>query len=127
MKDGKMVLIAYHLLESSIGAYIEWLVNELTMTANKIKYKDAHLIMFPQMQKPTSQISLAYPWSLLFFSYRVSLAEYNRVLRVLSPVAGDRRILRADSCAWKPPGGLREDSFHATTVVFIYNPHERFL
>ena len=36
-----MILIAYHLLESSIGAYIEWLVNELMMTANKIKYKDA--------------------------------------------------------------------------------------
>jgi hypothetical protein len=36
MKDGKMILIAYHLLESSIGAYIEWLVKELLMTANKI-------------------------------------------------------------------------------------------
>jgi hypothetical protein len=35
MKDGKIVLIAYHLLESSIGAYIEWLVKELLMTANK--------------------------------------------------------------------------------------------
>jgi hypothetical protein len=30
-----MVLIAYHLLESSIGAYLEWLVKELIMTANK--------------------------------------------------------------------------------------------
>ena len=50
MKDGKMVLIAYHMLESSIGAYIEWLVNELTMTANKIKYKDACLVMLSQMQ-----------------------------------------------------------------------------
>ena len=48
MKDGKMVLIAYHLLESSIGAYIEWLVNELMMTANKIEYKDALLVA--QMQ-----------------------------------------------------------------------------
>ena len=38
MKDVKLVLIAYHLLESSIGAYIEWLVNELMMTANKIEY-----------------------------------------------------------------------------------------
>ena len=38
MKDDKMVLIAHHLLESSIGAYIEWLVNELMMTANKIDY-----------------------------------------------------------------------------------------
>jgi hypothetical protein len=30
-----MVLIAYHLLESSIGAYIEWLVKGLIMTANE--------------------------------------------------------------------------------------------
>ena len=59
MKYGKMVLIAYHLLESSIGAYIEWLVNKLMMTANKIEYKDARLVMLPQIQKPTSQISLA--------------------------------------------------------------------
>jgi hypothetical protein len=34
-KNGKIILIAYHLLESSIGAYIEWLVKELIMTANK--------------------------------------------------------------------------------------------
>ena len=39
MKDGKMVLNAYHLLESSIGAYIEWLVNELMMTAIKLKIR----------------------------------------------------------------------------------------
>ena len=50
MKDGKIVLIAYHMLESSIGAYIEWLVNELMMTANKSEYKDAHLVMLSQMQ-----------------------------------------------------------------------------
>jgi hypothetical protein len=31
----EMVLIAYHLLESSIGVYIERLVNKLMMTANK--------------------------------------------------------------------------------------------
>jgi hypothetical protein len=36
MKDGKIVLIAYHLLESNLCAYIEWLVKELLMTANKI-------------------------------------------------------------------------------------------
>jgi hypothetical protein len=33
MEDGKMILISYHLLESSHGAYIEWLVNEEIMTA----------------------------------------------------------------------------------------------
>ena len=40
-----MVLIAYHLLDSCTGAYIEWLVNELMMTANKIEYKNARLVM----------------------------------------------------------------------------------
>ena len=47
MKDGKMILIAYHMLESSTGAYIEWLVNVLMLTANKIEYKDARLVMLP--------------------------------------------------------------------------------
>ena len=42
-----MILIAYHLLESSIGAYIEQFVNELMLTANKIEYKDARLEMLP--------------------------------------------------------------------------------
>jgi len=50
MKDGKMVLIAYRLLESSTDAYIEWLVNELMMTANEIKNKDARLVMLLQTQ-----------------------------------------------------------------------------
>ena len=45
-----MILIAYHLLESSTCAYIEWLVNELVMTANKIEYKDARLVMLLQMK-----------------------------------------------------------------------------
>ena len=57
-----MVLMAYHLLESSICAYIEWLVNELMLTANKIEYKDARLVM---LTKFTSQIALHIPWSLL--------------------------------------------------------------
>jgi hypothetical protein len=58
MEDDKMVLIAYHLLESSLGAYIEGSVNELMMNANKKKYKDAHLVMLlvdaidPQARKP---------------------------------------------------------------------------
>ena len=45
-----MDLIAQLLLESRTGAYIEWLVNELMMTANKIEYKDARLLMLLQMQ-----------------------------------------------------------------------------
>ena len=47
MKDGKGNLIAYHLLESSTGAYIEWLVNEPMRLLIKIEYKDTLLVMFP--------------------------------------------------------------------------------
>ena len=47
MKDVKLVLIAYHLLESSTGAYIELLVNEPMLLLIKIKYKDARLVMLP--------------------------------------------------------------------------------
>ena len=49
MKDGmeKGTLIAYHLLESSTGVYIEWLVNEPIRLLIKIEYKDAHLVMLP--------------------------------------------------------------------------------
>ena len=46
-KMEKENLIAYHLLESSPGAYIEWLVNEPMRLLIKIEYKDAHLIMLP--------------------------------------------------------------------------------
>ena len=81
MKDGNMVLIAYHLLESSTGAYIEWLVNELMTTANKIEYKDARLVMLPADTITHKLDSLSYPQSLLFSSYRVSLTEYNQVLK----------------------------------------------
>ena len=66
MKDGKIVLIVYHLLESSTGAYIEWLVNELIMTANEIEYKDAcvsNASVDAITHKPNS---LAHPWSLFF-------------------------------------------------------------
>ena len=35
MKDGEMDLIVQLLIESRTGAYIEWLANELIMTANK--------------------------------------------------------------------------------------------
>ena len=61
MKDGKMVPIAYHLLESSIGAYIEWLVNKLMMTTNKIEYKDARLVMLPVDAITYKPDSLACP------------------------------------------------------------------
>ena len=66
MKDDKMVLIAYHLLKSCTCAYIEWLVNELIMTANEIEYKDTRLVMLPADAINHKPDSLAYPWSLSF-------------------------------------------------------------
>jgi KaiC/GvpD/RAD55 family RecA-like ATPase len=84
MEGDKLVLIAYHMLESRIGTYIEWLVNKLMMTANKSKYKDARLVMLSADTITHKLDSLAYPWSLCISSCRVSLAEYNRVLRVYS-------------------------------------------
>ena len=49
----KMILIAYHMLESSIGAYIEWLAGELIMTANKNIRKDSLLVMLYAKRKPS--------------------------------------------------------------------------
>ena len=66
MKYGKMVLIAYHILEGSIGAFLEWIVNELTMIANKIEYMDARLVMPPADAITHKPDSLAYSLSLLF-------------------------------------------------------------
>ena len=43
-------LIAYHLLESNTGAYIEWLVNEVMRLLIQIEYRDALLVMLLQMQ-----------------------------------------------------------------------------
>jgi hypothetical protein len=45
MEDGKMVPIAFQLLESSFGACIEGSVNQLMMTTNKKNYKNAPLVM----------------------------------------------------------------------------------
>ena len=66
MEDGKGNLIAYHLLESSTGAYIEWLVNEPMRLLIKIEYKDARLVMLPANAITHKLDSLAYPWSLFF-------------------------------------------------------------
>ena len=64
MKKGN--LIAYHLLESSTGAYIEWLVNELIRLLIKIEFKDTRLVMLPANAITHKPDSLAYPWSLSF-------------------------------------------------------------
>ena len=62
MKDGKLVLIAQPLLESRTGAYLEWLVNEVIMVANKTDSKDELLVMLSSKQKkPSKPYCLSYP------------------------------------------------------------------
>ena len=60
-------MIAYHLLESSTGAYIEWLVNELIRLLIKIEFKDTRLVMLPANAITHKPDNLVYPWSLFFF------------------------------------------------------------
>ena len=45
MKDGEMDLFAQLLLESRIGAYLEWLDDELIMTANNNINKYSLLVL----------------------------------------------------------------------------------
>ena len=67
MKDEKKTnLVVYHLLESSICAYLEWLVNEPMRLLIKIEYKDARLVMLPADAINHKPDSLVYPWSLFF-------------------------------------------------------------
>ena len=62
MEGDKMVLIAYHMLERSIGAYLEWLANEVIMTANKTWLKDLLLVMFFANKKENNKsYCLSYP------------------------------------------------------------------
>ena len=53
MKYGEMDLIAQLLLESRIGAYIEWLDNKLIMTTNNNINKDSLLELLSVKKKPS--------------------------------------------------------------------------
>ena len=53
MEGDEMELIAQLLLESRIGAYIEWLDNKLIMTANNNINKDLLLELLSAKKKPS--------------------------------------------------------------------------
>ena len=48
-----MEVLAQLYLESRIGAYIEWLGNELIMTANNNINKDSLLVLLSAKKKPS--------------------------------------------------------------------------
>ena len=57
-----MKLFAQPLLESRIGAYIEWLDNELIMTANNNINKDSLLPLLSAKRKPANHKTYLIPW-----------------------------------------------------------------
>ena len=58
-----MILIAYHLLESRTGAYVEWLDNELIMTANNNINEDSLLVLLSAKRKRANHKAYHIPWS----------------------------------------------------------------
>ena len=54
MKGDEIDLIAQPLLESRTCAYIEWLDNELIITANKNIHKEPLLVMLFAKSKPSN-------------------------------------------------------------------------
>ena len=93
MKYGKMILIAYHLLESSTSAYIEWLVNKLMLTPNRIEYKDTCLSNAScRCNKPTSQVALHILGVFSFLLTGKSCGEQLSTQGLFYPVADDRNV-----------------------------------
>ena len=78
MKSDEMELIAQFLLESRIGAYIEWLENKLIMAANNNINKDSLLVLLSAKRKPANHKAYHILWSRKINpTSRISLAEYN--------------------------------------------------
>ena len=71
-----MELIAQPLLESRIGAYLEWLDNKLTMTTNNNINKDLLLVLLSAKRNPANHKAYHIPWSReIIPTSRVSLAS----------------------------------------------------
>ena len=61
MKDDEIELIAQLLLESRTGAYLEWLDNELIMTANNNINKDQLMVLLSAKRKPVNHKAYHIP------------------------------------------------------------------
>ena len=86
-----MDLIAQLLLESRIGAYIEWLANELIMIANKNIHKDSLLVMlYAKKRNPANHKAYHILWSRKIIpTSLVSLASTLCTQGLFIPIAGD--------------------------------------
>ena len=89
-KMEKGTLIAYHLLESRTGAYIEWLENKLIMVANNNINKDSLLVLLSAKRKPADHKVLHIPWSQeMIPTSRISLASTLCTQGLFTPIAGN--------------------------------------
>ena len=71
-----MELFAQPLLEIRTGAYIEWLDNEIIMTAKNNIHKDAPLVLLSAKRNPANHKAYHIPWSReIIPSSRISLAS----------------------------------------------------
>ena len=84
-----MDLIAQLLLESRTGAYIEWLENELIMTANNNINKDSLLVLLSSKGNPANHKAYHIPWTQEIIPIsRISLASTLCTHGLFTPVAG---------------------------------------
>ena len=90
MKSDEMELIAQFLLESRIGAYVEWLDNQLIMATNNYINKDSLLVMLSAKRKPANHKALHIPWSRKIIpTSRISLVSTLCTQGLFTPVAGN--------------------------------------
>ena len=85
-----MELFAQPLLEIRTSAYIEWLDNELIMTANNNINKDSLLALLSAKRKPANHKAYHIPWSQkIIRTSRISFASTLYTQGLFIPVAGN--------------------------------------
>ena len=87
-----MKLFAQLLLESRTCALIEWLDNELIMTANNNINIDSLLVLFSAKRNLTNHKAYHIPWSReIIPTSQISLASTLCTQGLFTPVVGDAR------------------------------------
>ena len=77
------------MLKSGTGAYIEWLDNELIMTANNNINMDSLLVLLSAKRNPANHKAYHIPWSReIIPTSRISLASTLCTQGLFTPVAG---------------------------------------
>ena len=106
MKGDEIELFAQPLLESRTDAYIEWLDNELIMTANNNTNKDSLLVLLSAKRKPTNYKAYHNPLESGNYSHKSDkCCEYIVYSGFIYPYC--RYCLRSRRCVKDSSGGHR--------------------